>query len=209
MADRGKFLVLEGGEGVGKSTQLALLRDRLMNAGKSVVTTREPGGTDGAEAIRRLILEGEGDRWTAQTEALLFAAARADHVARLIRPVLAEGSWVVCDRFLESSRAYQGLASGLGDAVICALHEAGSGGLLADRVIVLDIDTDKQAARLASRDGCEADRIERRDDQFHRQVRQAFRHFAEEEPERIRLIDASGSREDVADRIWQDIEDML
>ena len=126
---RGRFIAFEGGEGAGKSTQSRLLAETLREHGLEVVTTREPGGTPGAEAIRQLLLDAEGEGWNARAEALLFAAARADHVARLIRPALERGAWVVCDRFLDSSRAYQGGGGGLDDADILALHRIGSEGL--------------------------------------------------------------------------------
>ena len=209
MTDSGVFIALEGGEGVGKSTQLAALADRLRAGGKRVVTTREPGGTEGAEAIRDLVLTGSSDRWTPQSEALLFAAARADHVARLIQPALSRGDWVLSDRFLESSRAYQGAASGVGDAVVRALHEAGSGGLLPHRVLLLDLDDDALADRLRRRGNDGDDRIELRQGNFHHDVRAAFRSFAEAEPERIRLIDAGGEADEVTDRLWAAIGDLL
>ena len=129
---RGKFIAFEGGEGAGKSTQARLLAEALRARGLEVVVTREPGGTPGAEAIRALLLGTEGEGWNARAEALLFAAARSDHVERLILPALARGAWVVCDRFVDSSRAYQGGAGGLSDAEVRDLHRIGSGGLLPD-----------------------------------------------------------------------------
>ena len=122
----GRFITLEGGEGVGKSTQLARLAEALRARGLTVVTTREPGGTPGAEAIRDLLMTGSTDRWSARVEALLFAAARADHVERVIRPALERGDWVLCDRFIDSTRAYQGGAGDVSDAEIMALHGFGS-----------------------------------------------------------------------------------
>ncbi len=209
MPERGVFISLEGGEAVGKSTQIAALAEKLRLAGKRVVTTREPGGTAGAEAIRDLILKGEGDRWTGRTEALLFAAARADHVARLIRPAVERGDWVLCDRFLESSRAYQGAASALGDEAIGTLHDIGSEGFRADRVLVLDLDDSARAERLKGRGSAGDDRIELRDARFHDKVRDAFRQFAAEEPERIRLVDAGGDPAEVTERLWDAISDLV
>ena len=206
---RGRFITLEGGEGVGKSTQLHALSDALIRAGKSVVLTREPGGTQGAEAIRTLLLSGDGDRWTPQSEALLFAAARADHVERLIKPALVRGDWVLCDRYLESSRAYQGIASGLGDAEICDLHRIGSGDFRADRVLILDMDDATAARRLAQRGGEGSDRIEERGADFHSAVRQAFRNFAALELDRMRLIDASGGADTVTAALLDAIADLL
>ena len=137
---RGKFIALEGGEGTGKSTQGRMLAESLRDRfGLSVITTREPGGTPGAEAIRQLLLDPPGNGWNAQSEALLFAAARADHVAHLILPNIEKGSWVISDRFIDSSRAYQGGASGLGDEAITALHAFGSDGLRPDCTILLEV----------------------------------------------------------------------
>ncbi len=204
---RGLFITLEGGEGVGKSTQLRALADRLTALGKSVVLTREPGGTEGAEAIRQLLLSGEGERWTPQSEALLFAAARADHGARLIQPALERGVWVLCDRFLESSRAYQGAAWGLGDDEICALHRFGSHDFRADRVLVLDLSEEAAAARLAARGG--GDRIEERGAAFHNKVRTAFRDMAAAEPDRFRLIDADAPVDSVTDALMGAVADLL
>jgi dTMP kinase len=203
----GIFITLEGGEGVGKSTQLRALADRLTALGKSVAVTREPGGTVGAESIRHLLLSGEGERWTPQSEALLFAAARADHVAHLIKPALARGDWVLCDRYLESSRAYQGAALGLGDDAICALHRIGSHDFQADRVLVLDLSEASAAARLSARGG--GDRIEDRGTAFHGKVRAAFRDMAAAEPERFRLIGADAPIGDVTDALMAAIADLL
>ena len=130
MTGRGRFIAFEGGEGAGKSTQARLLASALQTRGLEVVVTREPGGTPGAEAIRALLLDTAGEGWLPRAEALLFAAARADHVERLIRPALEAGQWVICDRFIDSSRAYQGGGSGLTDADLLDLHRIGSGGLL-------------------------------------------------------------------------------
>ena len=187
---RGRFITLEGGEGAGKSTQAALLVEALRTRGLSVLLTREPGGTAGAEAIRGLLL-APGNDWSAQAEALLFAAARADHVAHAIEPALAAGQWVVCDRFLDSSRAYQGGA--LADSDLLALHEFGSSGLLPDSTILLLASDQTVAERLAARDGDQSDRIGGRPPDYHRAVASRFREFADAEPERFTVIDASGS----------------
>src|SRR5215210_2005911 len=136
---RGRFISLEGGEGAGKSTQLRRLADSLRARGLEVVETREPGGSPGAEAIRKLLLEGEAERWSAGTEALLFAAARGDHVAKTIRPALERGAWVLSDRFLDSSLAYQGGAGGIGVDRIRQLHDIGSQGFLPDRTLLLEL----------------------------------------------------------------------
>jgi len=189
---RGAFIAFEGGEGAGKSTQARLLAEALRARGLTVVTTREPGGTPGAEAIRDLLLSPPGAGWTAEAEALLFAAARADHVANLIRPALARGEWVLCDRFVDSSRAYQGGAGGLGDDAILGLHDFGSGGLRPDLVILLEGDEAVLAARLAARDGDASDAIGGRPADYHRAVAAAFRALAERAPKGFARIDAIG-----------------
>ena len=206
---KGRFITLEGGEGVGKSTQLQRLSEALRMRGREVVQTREPGGSPGAEAIRRLLLEGEEDRWTAPAEALLFAAARADHVAKTIRPALDAGRWVLCDRFLDSSIAYQGGAGGLGAATIRKLHEIGSGGFLPDRTLLLELPGEDAAGRARLRDADGADRIGGRDADYHAGVASAFAAIAEDEPGRFRRVDASGSAEEVTARLLAAVEDLL
>lgn len=198
---RGRFISIEGGEAVGKSTQIRLLADWLRTQGRTVTVTREPGGTVSAEAIRALLLEGGADRWNARSEALLFAAARADHVARLIRPLVDAGGWVLSDRFLDSSRAYQGIAGGLGDAAILDLHRFGSEGFLPDCTLLLELSADEAARRALLRDGASSDRIGGRDAAYHAAVTQAFRDFAAAEPQRFRTIDASGNSAVVHARI--------
>jgi dTMP kinase len=204
-----RFVTLEGGEGVGKSTQARRLADALRARGIDVVLTREPGGSPGAEAIRLLLLEGDADRWSAGAEALLFAAARADHVAKTIDPALAGDRWVICDRFLDSSRAYQGIAGGVGDAAIQNLHRVGSHGRLPDRTLVLMLDDDDAVARADTRDGGAPDRIGGRERDFHAKVAQAFRDFASEDPDRVRLIDARGSEDQVTNRLLAALGDLL
>jgi len=205
---RGRFIAFEGGEGAGKSTQARLLAQALGSRGLEVVVTREPGGTPGAEAIRSLLLEPPGEGWPPQAEALLFAAARADHVAHLIRPALARGAWVVCDRFVDSSRAYQGGAGGLGDAAITALHGFGSDGLRPDRVILLEADEAALAERLAAR-GAEADAIEGRGAAYHRAVAAAFCTLAESDTAGFARIEALGAPQDVHARVLAAIADLL
>jgi dTMP kinase len=204
-----RFITLEGGEGVGKSTQLKRLAAELRARGLDVVETREPGGSPGAEAIRRLLLEGEADRWTPEGEALLFAAARADHVARTIRPALERGAWVLCDRYLDSSIAYQGAAGGVGTDAIRALHAVGSKGFLPDRTLLLELPAEHAESRLRVRDADGSDRIGGRGGGFHERVAQGFRALAEEEPERYRRIDASGSAEAVTERLVAALDDLL
>lgn len=205
---QGRFISLEGGEGVGKSTQLERLADALHARGVQVLVTREPGGSPGAEEIRPLLLSGEAGRWGARAEALLFAAARADHVANTIRPALERGRWVLSDRFLDSSRAYQG-ASGLADEEIVALHRFGSEGFVPDRTLVLALPVHTGERRAALRDGGDPDRIGARDPAYHARVAAAFERIAAAEPERVRLVDASGSPEQVTDRLIAALADLL
>lgn len=198
---RGRLIALEGGEGAGKSTQARLLAEALRERGLAVELTREPGGTPGAEAIRELLLAPPGEGWTREAEALLFAAARADHVARLIRPALEAGTWVVSDRFIDSSRAYQGGAGRLGDEAICDLHRFGSRGLRPDCTILLDVEEEDVAARIYSRDGESSDAIGGRSLDYHREVARSFRKLAENDPSGIVRIDGSGEPEDVHIRV--------
>lgn len=205
----GCFLSIEGGEGVGKSTQIVALADALRKAGKDVVLTREPGGTEGAEVIRQLLLGGSAERWLPRAEALLFAAARSDHVERLIKPALEVGKWVISDRFIDSSRAYQGGGSGLHDADILALHAVGSSGFLPDRTLVLALSPKEAVRRAQLRDSNRPDRIGGRDEQYHSDVDAAFRRFAEEDPKRVRIIDAAGSAAEVTSRLLDQVADLL
>ncbi|MGN6376268.1 MAG: dTMP kinase [Sphingomonas sp.] len=205
----GRFISLEGGEGAGKSTQAKRLAAALESRGIETLVTREPGGSEGAEAIRALLMQGEVTRWSPHGEALLFAASRADHVEKRINPAISAGAWVICDRFIDSSRAYQGLAGGIDDAAILALHAFGSRGLLPDRTFVLEVPHDEGAARAAGRDGAAADRFAARGEGFHLDVAEAFRRFAHDEPDRIRLIDATGTPEAVTDRLLAGLVDLL
>ena len=207
MSARGKFISLEGGEGVGKSTQLAAFAAALAERGIDCLTTREPGGSEGAEAIRALLLGGDADRWSLRAEALLFAAARADHVEKTIRPALSQGRWVLSDRFLDSSLAYQGGAGGLGLDAVRGLHELGSQGFLPDRTLVLTHAEGSERAR--ARDSAGSDRIGGRSADYHQQVHEAFRLIANKEPGRVRLVDASGTPEQVTARLLDAIADLL
>jgi dTMP kinase len=206
---RGKFLSIEGGEGAGKSTQVRRLADELRARGLDVIVTREPGGSEGGEAIRDLLMQGEVKRWSSHTEALLFAAARADHVEKVIQPALGIGTWVISDRFIDSSRAYQGVAGGIDDAAVLALHAFGSRGLLPDRTLVLEVPPEIGAERAAARDGAAADRFAARERAFHDDVAAAFRRFAAAEPDRVRLIDAGGDVDTVAADVIEAIADLL
>jgi len=206
---RGRFISLEGGEGVGKSTQSRALAAALRARGIDVVETREPGGSAGAEAIRALLLEGGADRWGARAEALLFAAARADHVDKTIRPALNAGQWVICDRFLDSSIAYQGGADGLGAEAIRALHAVGSAGLLPDRTLLLTLPEETAMAREAARDAGRPDRFGARDADYHRRVTGTFRALAEAEPARWRIVEAKGEPDEVTRALLGALEDLL
>lgn len=203
----GRFITLEGGEGVGKSTQIRALTEALAARSIEVVTTREPGGSAGAEAIRALLMEGEDDRWDARSEALLFAAARADHVARTIRPALARGAWVLCDRFVDSSRAYQGGGGGITDADILTLHRFGSEGLLPERTFLLTVSTDEAERRLAARGG--SDRMGNKPADYQARLAARFAEMATAEPARWRIIDADAPAADVTATILSELSEWL
>jgi dTMP kinase len=204
---RGRFISLEGGEGAGKSTQVKALAAALRERSIEVIETREPGGSEGAEKIRELLLGGEEDRWGAQAEALLFAAARADHVAKTIKPALDAGQWVLSDRFVDSSLAYQGGAGGLGIEAVRQINAFGIGDGFPDRTLVLVLDDGAERAR--ARDIAGSDRIGGRSADYHHKVELAFRLIAAEEPERVKLVDASGEPRQVTDRLLAAIEDLL
>lgn len=205
----GRFIAFEGGEGAGKSTQARMLADALRKRGLTVDVTREPGGTPGAEAVRALLLDPPGDGWGAQAEALLFAAARADHVATRIRPAMDEGTWVVCDRFVDSSRAYQGGAGGLGDGAITALHDFGSDGLRPDITILLEVDEASVSDRIAQRDGDTSDAIGGRSADYHRKVLASFHALAEADPDGFAIVDGNGDLAEVHARVFKAVEFLL
>ena len=206
---RGRFVSLEGGEGVGKSTQLNALAEALTGRGLNVNLTREPGGSPGAEAIRKLLLEGDETRWNPRAEALLFAAARSDHVEKTIQPALQRGEWVLSDRFLDSSLAYQGEAGGLGIEGVRDLHRFGSQDFLPDRTLVLQLDEAEAGARARNRDGHPGDRIGSRPPSYHAAVDAGFRMMAQREPARVVLIDASGPAATVTARLLYALGDLL
>ncbi|MBV9840368.1 MAG: dTMP kinase [Sphingomonadaceae bacterium] len=204
-----RFIALEGGEGVGKSTQARALAAALRARGIDVVETREPGGSPGAEAIRTLLLEGSADRWGPGAEALLFAAARADHVEKTIRPALAAGRWVLSDRFLDSSLAYQGGADRIATDALLGLHAVGSGGLLPDRTLLLTLPEAEAQARAMARDRGAADRFGARPAGYHAAVARAFTAIAAAAPERFAVVDARGVPEAVTARLVAAIADLL
>ena len=184
----GRFISFEGGEGSGKSTQARLLANGLRDSGQAVVLTREPGGTDGAEAIRALLVTGNPDRWSPWAEACLVNAARADHVERVVRPALARGDWVICDRFVDSTRAYQGAGKGLADADLCALHRQATGDLWPAMTIVLDLAANVGLRRAAARRDSEG-RFEAHSGDFHARVAAFFARLPVNEPDRCHSFD--------------------
>ncbi len=200
MPDSARFISFEGGEGVGKSTQMRLLSAALDARGIAHITTREPGGTDGAEAIRRLLLEGSADRWGGRAEALLFAAARSDHVEKRIKPALCAGQWVICDRFIDSSRAYQS-GGELTDDDILALHRIGSAMLLPDLTLLMNMPVAEAMRRADQRDGVSQDRIGGRKADFHNAVNQRFQQFAADCPNRFEVVAGKGSADQIHDVI--------
>lgn len=204
----GRFITFEGGEGSGKSTQLRRLVDRLTEAGIDVVATREPGGTPGADAIRALLVEGAADRWDAVTEALLHFAARRDHLEAVIRPALARGHWVVCDRFTDSTMAYQGYGHQLGVPFVDALDRLVTGGAKPDLTFILDIDPEAGLGRAAGRAGDET-RYESFDKAFHERVREGFRTIAAGDPARCALIPAGDTQDRVGAAVWQALQDRI
>ncbi len=204
-AGRGLFLTVEGIDGSGKSTQARRLAARLRAEGRAVVETREPGGTPGAEALRALLVEGEAGRWAPESEILLFTAARIEHVARLIRPALAAGRIVICDRYVDSTRAYQG-AEPARRALIDDLHRS-LVGLDPDRTLLFEIDAERAGERLAARGA--PDRIEGRGTAFQRALAARFAALAEAEPDRIRRIGADAPEDAVAERVRAALDPLL
>ena len=196
MTRRGRLITFEGGEGAGKSTQIEHLAEALRGAGSDPLVTREPGGTPGAEQIRALLLEGAPDRWLPLTEVLLLLAARHDHVVRRIAPALTAGRWVLCDRFIDSTRVYQGIAGAVDQAVIDRLHGTVLRDLSPDLTVILDIPVELGLARRAKAAG--RHRYEQMNRTFHERVREGFLAIARAEPERCAVVDASRSIEGVA-----------
>jgi dTMP kinase len=205
---RGPFITFEGGEGAGKSTQLRRLADRLAAAGREVVATREPGGSPGAEAIRALLVTGAADRWSAVTETLLVNAARRDHIERVIAPALARGAVVLCDRFADSTRAYQGAGGGAPEILIETLERAVLETLRPDLTLILDLPIEAGLARAAGRGGAEA-RFETKGAAFHARLRTAFLAIAAAETARCVVIDAGGDEASVAAAVWSAVAPRL
>ena len=208
MGAPGRFITFEGGEGAGKTTQVKRLAERLRVLGHDVVETREPGGSPGAEAMRHLLLAGIAKPLGSDAEAMLFSAARDDHVTSVIRPALAGGAWVICDRFLDSTRVYQGVLGGVDERLVRALERVSVGDTVPDLTFVLDVPPDVGLARAGKR-GQGADRFESEDLAYHERLRQAFRNVAESEPNRCILIDGTINADVLAVRIWMTVADRL
>ena len=208
----GRYITFEGGEGCGKSTQIRLLADRLRVAGKEVLLTREPGGTALAEKIRSLVREESDDPPNSRAETLLFIASRAQVVENVIRPALASGTWVLCDRFADSTFAYQGYGRGLDLEELKRINSFATGGLEPDRTILLNVSPEVSAKRMRAREAAtntDADRMEKAGDGFHARLRQGFFELAAAEPERFAVIQADGSVEEVEEAVWNSIQPML
>lgn len=203
----GRFVTIEGGEGSGKSTQITMLKVALEKAMVPHIITREPGGEEGAEAIRALLVTGEKNRWDALSETLLFSAARVQHVTRFVTPALDAGKLVVCDRFVDSTRVYQGIGKGLSVAFIDALHAMTLGNLMPDLTIILDIEPNAGLTRAAGRQGNET-RFEGMELAFHQQVRAGFLSIARAEPARCHVVDAERTPEEVHAEIWSKVADL-
>jgi dTMP kinase len=205
---RGRFITFEGGEGAGKTTQLQRLAARLKAAGREVVTTREPGGSPGAESIRDLVLRGDADRWSPVTETLLMYAARRDHIERVISPALQRGAWVVCDRFADSTRAYQGAAGGVDMGLISAMEIYVLEAVRPDLTLVFDLPAELGLQRAHARAGAEM-RFESKGMAFHQRLRESFRAIAEAEPDRCAVIDAARTVEAVEAAVWTAVDERL
>jgi len=207
---RGRFITFEGGEGSGKSTHARLLADRINAAGIEVVLTREPGGSPGAEIIRHILLSGVAKPLGAETEAILFAAARDDHVRTTIRPALVDGKWVICDRFIDSTRVYQGALGKVDMKLIRSLERVTVGAAMPDLTFILDVPATVGLARAKRRRGKGAtDRFEAESVEFHEALREAYLALMEKEPKRCVVIDGRAPRDVVADRIWAAVEQRL
>jgi dTMP kinase len=207
---RGHFITFEGGEGSGKSTHAAVLAQRLKSLGLEVVLTREPGGSTGAEIIRHILLSGIAKPLGAETEAILFAAARDDHVRNTILPALQAGNWVICDRFIDSTRVYQGALGKVDQRLIRSLERVTVGSAFPELTFILDGPAQIGLARAKSRRGQDvADRFEAESLEFHEKLRQAYRALAAEEPARCIVIDGRAPRDVVADRIWSIVQERL
>ncbi len=210
---KGLFVTFEGGEGAGKSTQIRLLADRLRRRGLDVLVTREPGGSSGAEAVRHVVLSGAAESHGVRMEALLFAAARNDHVEEIIRPALVAGAVVLCDRFMDSSRVYQGITGNLEPAFVKALERVAINGIVPDCTVIFDLPATEGLKRARIRGGqsgdAEPDRFEKEELETHEKRREAYLDIAAEDPLRCRVIDAIGEPDDIAARVYEVVEPLL
>jgi dTMP kinase len=207
---RGKFITLEGGEGAGKSTQASLLALRLASLGIGVHLTREPGGSPGAEIIRHVLLSGAAKPLGPEAEAMLFAAARDDHIQQTILPALGAGKWVICDRFADSTRVYQGVVGAVDPRFIHALERVSVGDLHPDLTLVLDVPVAVSMKRATGRRrGAKPDRFEAENTEFHEKLRQAYLELAAAETERCVIVDAAAPKKTVANQVWQAVRERL
>jgi dTMP kinase len=210
VSTRGRFITFEGGEGSGKSTQIKTLADRLQAAKMRAIVTREPGGSPGAEIMRHLVLSGIGKLLGPEAETLLFAAARDDHVHTVIEPALDQGIWVLCDRFSDSTRVYQGKLGQVDLRILSAMERVTIGDLKPDLTVILDVPVEVGMQRAAARRGTGLpDRFEAEDIGFHQKLRDAYRQIAEDEPQRCALIDANADANAVAAKVWAALRERL
>ncbi|MBT4908065.1 MAG: dTMP kinase [Rhodospirillaceae bacterium] len=207
---RGKFITFEGGEGAGKTTQIARLADRLQSRGITTITTREPGGAPGADSIRSLLVSGATDKWDPISEVLLLYAGRREHLRQTILPALNQGAWVLCDRFSDSTMAYQGYGHGISKDFIRTVHDEVVGASEPDLTLILDIPVDIGVERAVSRNTSTRsgeDRFERMDKSFHERLRAGFLDIAAHAPERVRVIDADSTPEVITEAVWEIVID--
>ncbi|MCB2090099.1 MAG: dTMP kinase [Alphaproteobacteria bacterium] len=207
MTNPGKFITFEGGEGVGKSTQVNIIVKKLTDLGIDVVQTREPGGAPGAEEIRALLVTGGTDKWQPMTEALLHNAARAEHLDVTVKPALAAGKWVISDRYTDSTIAYQGYGQGISTETLLDLHRLSTGDFWPELTIILDGHELHRAKSREIENASNEDRYERMGEDFHQKLRQSFRDIAKKNEKRCVLVSADGTIDDVAERVWKIIED--
>tara|TARA_R100001129_G_scaffold142595_4_gene103747 strand:+ start:120 stop:803 length:684 start_codon:yes stop_codon:yes gene_type:complete len=210
---KGRFITFEGGEGAGKSTQISRLADLLRRRGHDVLVTREPGGSQGAEAVRHVLLSGQAEEFGVRMEAVLFAAARSDHVEQVIRPALAEGTIVLCDRYIDSTRVYQGVTGNLEPALMRNLERVAVNGVMPDLTLILDVPAEAGLARARERGSSDSaegpDRFEKEEISTHEMRRQAFRDLAQSEPGRCKLIDGTLAQDAVALSVLEHVDPIL
>ncbi|MDG1708991.1 MAG: dTMP kinase [Emcibacteraceae bacterium] len=209
MTNSGKFITFEGGEGVGKSTQVRILFEKLMEKGFDCLLTREPGGSKGAEEIRELLVKGGTDKWHPMTEALLHNAARAEHLESTIRPAITKGRWVISDRYADSTLAYQGYGQGVDVGTLLSIHKISTGDFWPDLTIVLDGHELHRAMERDEGHSDKEDRYERMGSEFHMKLQQSFLDIAKNNPERCVIVCAKGTIEEVANKVWHSVKEKL